>query len=56
MMQSGLGEKAAVEGWDSGKKVAYLGAEAQQRQAGLKVEPAAELQRSFIFRCAGGIQ
>jgi hypothetical protein len=30
MVESGLGEKTAVEGWDSGKKVAYLGAEAQQ--------------------------
>src|SRR5689334_18082448 len=56
VVESGFGEKAAVEGWDPGKKVAYLGAEAQHGQPGLKVEPAAELQRSFIFRCAGGIQ
>ena len=56
MMQSGLGEKAAVKGWNSAKKVAYFSAEAQHGKAGLKIEPAAELQRSFIFGCAGGIE
>ena len=39
--------------WVAGDEVADLGAEAEQRQAGLEVEPAAELQRGFILRQVG---